>query len=296
MRKSIRSYRAVLRLAAAALIALEGCALSACSGTANSLPKPAATDCGTQTSSTARHTRGEITDSPAWAPAGSNTSSEQYADGGSRAATQYDTDVVKPGGKGPVVSSTCNTPQSDSRAAQSAIAIPTQCWFQAIQPGVHDPQVDTFLGCDYAVFETGFFAGFAGNKGHAKGVVQGPPQDGAQCQSSPTNVGDTVTPGNGYFTDVVDINAIWNGNKVAGWVYLGSDGREYYQLNFQNEAGRSIGVQWGIFSAGVSFPSGYSGYYPYDPSMLSTQGMPFDPRNALFGAKVVKCFRGGKQL
>jgi hypothetical protein len=287
----------MLRIAAAALIALQGCALSACSGGASSVPKPAVTNCGTaQTSSTARHTRDEQTDSPAWVPAASTASSEQYADDGSRLATRFDTDVVKSGGKGPVVSSTCNASQSDGRSAQSSVLIPTQCWFQAVQPGVHNPQTDIFLGCDYAIFDTGSFMGFGGNKGNAKGVVQGPPQDGAQCQSSPTTVGDTVSPGNGYFTDVVDINAIWNGNKVAGWVYLGSDGKEYFQLNFANEAGRSLGVTWGVFSVGITPPSGYSGYYPYDPSMLTTTGMPFDPRNALFGAKVVKCFKGGKQL
>lgn len=57
----------------------------------------------------------------------------------------------------------------------------------------------------------------------------GPPRDGVRCSTSLLTVGDSVPTGRGHFTTVVDINPVWQGNRVIGWVYRGADRGAYWQ-------------------------------------------------------------------
>jgi hypothetical protein len=94
-------------------------------------------------------------------------------------------------------------------------------------------------------------------------------------------VGDTISILNSPDTSIADINALWNGNKVAGWMYRGDNGKRFIQLNYQNQAGVSVGAGLKWASAGVSTPSGYSEINLWDGRLTP-------------GTRLKKCFsRGG---
>ena len=62
---------------------------------------------------------------------------------------------------------------------------------------------------------------------------------------SPESIGDTISISTSPDTSVADINALWNGNKVAGWLYIGDDKTRFIQFNYQNQAGVSAAISVG---------------------------------------------------
>ncbi len=79
------------------------------------------------------------------------------------------------------------------------------------------------------------------------------------------------------------IRSIWQNGSNVGWLYLGSNGVRYIQLNFSTQAGVSLGVTlFGI--VGVSVASGtYSNIGPWNGSLPT-------------GGGVQRCESGGAQL
>jgi hypothetical protein len=273
-----------------ALIALSLAAssLAACGGGAVTPPNqpssPCAQSSASSTTAPASATRRTSDETP-WYPSASPDPSQQYATTGSRPADASDTDAIGAGAGGrQAVSDLCNKPASSGRSKDGIVMIPTQCWFQAIQPGVHDPKVDTFLGCDYAMYDDGFnYIGFAGLKGGMIGVHVGPPMPGVTCNGSPSQVGEYITDGSGHSGTVTDINPLFNGNLVEGWMYITDTGFRFVQWNYNNKAGVSAGIGYGKLGGAVGTPGGYSGYYLWN-GMLPA------------GTNVKRCFKDGATL
>ena len=94
------------------------------------------------------------------------------------------------------------------------------------------------------------------------------------------SVGDTISILNSPDTSIADMNAIWNGNKVVGWMYRGDNGQRYVQMNYSNSAGVSVAGDFGFVSAGVSQPGGYSEIKKWNGSLPP-------------GSRLKKCFTGG---
>jgi hypothetical protein len=137
---------------------------------------------------------------------------------------------------------------------------------------------DYFLGCTVDII--GGFNNTPSNNNNAGGGHRGGPVDGAQCSGSPMAVGDTISILNSPDTGIADINAMWNGNKVSGWMYKGDNGTRFVELNHANQAGISLGVAWGWFTAGVSTPGGYSAITKWNGQLQP-------------GTRLKKCFTGG---
>jgi hypothetical protein len=227
--------------------------------------------------------RDELTDSPPWQP---SASAEAYTNSSARNSDYYDSDISgapihSAGGSGTggkVVYTACGSPASHDRRVQSIGSISYTCYYQAVIPGVHKPDTDSFLGCDVAV-STDSTSGQL----NVIGAHKGAPVDGGSCSGSPMSVGDTISISSSPDTSVADINALWNGNKVEGWMYLGDDKTRFIQLNYQNQAGQNGAVSIGIASGGVSSPGGYSGIYKWNGRLPP-------------GTRVKKCFTRGSQL
>jgi hypothetical protein len=290
-KKWSKVYRAV---AGSISLATGALGVSACS-TSHAVPITVA-DAGCSNTlegaSAARRTSSYLDDNPAWVSGAPPDATQQYVDSASRDSDYYDSDIsgapphVSAGsGHGPHVSNSCSKPANSGRKPSSIISVPTNCWYQALQPGVHDPQHDLFLGCEYLQYDTSGFTSLAMHGG-AKGIKIGFPVDGAACAGSPMTIADDIHKADGSYTEIADINALWNGNKVEGWMYLGDDGNRYVQKNYSNQSG----VQWSISigeavqgGVGVSSPGAYSGITPWNGQ--------FPP-----GTSVRKCFVKGKQL
>lgn len=226
--------------------------------------------------------RDELTDTPPWQP---SASGETYPASSVRSSDYYDSDISGApthwGGSGTgskVVYGSCGAPGSHGRAVRSVVSISYTCYYQAVTPGVHDPDTDSFLGCDVAVATDS-----TSGQQNVIGAHKGAPVDGATCSGSPEGVGDTISILTSPDTSVADINALWNGNKVSGWMYIGDDKARFVQWNYQNEAGKSAAVSAGVLSVGGSTPGGYSGLYVWNGSLPP-------------GTRVKKCFTRGSQL
>ncbi len=91
---------------------------------------------------------------------------------------------------------------------------------------------------------------------------KGAPVDQARCWGSPMSIGDTISILSSPDTSVADINALWNGNTVSGWMYLGDDKVRFVQSKTLR---------------------GYGGIDAWNGRL---------PR----GTRVVKCFAAGRKL
>ena len=260
--------------------------LAGCSGGGNSVQVSKSSDCGSVVASATRSVKDQFSDDPPWAVAGS--ANETYNVVAQRNSDYYDSDIsgapthdVTSGGGGKHNLSGCNTPSSATRISKSYTTVTRVCWYQAAISGVHEPEHDTFLGCDVDAQSYGSTTGqpMGGQLADRKGK----PVDGATCSGSPHAVSETISISGLPDTNIADINAIWNGNKEIGWFYLGDDGNRYIQFNYANRAGFSAGVGYGLFSVGISSPGGYSDVYHWNGTL--------EP-----GSRVRKCFTGGKQL
>jgi hypothetical protein len=163
--------------------------------------------------------------------------------------------------------------------AQSVGSISYTCYYQAATPGIHNPDSDSFLGCDV-------YASVGVDTTNVSTVIaahRGAPVDGGTCSGSPEAIGDTISISGTPDTSVADMNALWNGNKVIGWLYKGDNGVRFIQLNYQNAAGQSAGVSLGLIGASVASPGGYSGIGKWNGSLPP-------------GTRVKKCFTGGQQF
>jgi hypothetical protein len=270
VRTQHRLWKCILPKFAIAVVAIATSSLVGCAGGTSSVTPTGVADCGTasQSAYNSRAVRDMVDGSGTWYPSpATQDPALQYDLDGTRGVTYDDSDISgapsHTGGVGKALyghaSSTCTGQSSIGRTTKSLTYVPTQCWYQERTPGIQDPLSDFFLGCDYVAVDVGGdgYGGFIGGRGGSLGVHIGKPPDGGICANSPLSVGDPL-PGNTNNIGVADINAIYNGNKVAGWMYLGDDGHRYLQLNYANQAGYSIGVDLKLLSPGVSSPGGYS--------------------------------------
>lgn len=111
----------------------------------------------------------------------------------------------------------------------------------------------------------------------------GAPKDGVGCSGSPETVGDTI-PSPGGFTSVADINAIWQGSLEVGWMYLGTNGKRYFQGNFSDTS--VVSLTLGIYKTlgvSISQPSGYGPVVPWNGQLPP-------------GSSLVPCFTQGRTL
>ncbi len=274
-------------------------ALTACGGSGNSIA-PKVANCNTTSpasttrlaASTTRRVRDEMTDSPPWVPDNGTSTNETYADNSTptRLGDWYDSDLSgapqhttygSGGGGGRNYRADCTQPSSNGRTTQSYGGISYTCWYQARTPGIHNIYDDFFLGCTVDIIGGNNNTPTNNNNSHEG--HRGDPVDGATCSGSPMAVGDNISIIGAADTNIADINALWNGNKVAGWMYKGDNGTRFVQMNYSNQAGVSLSVTWGIGTIGVSTPGGYSGVSKWNG------GLP--P-----GTRLKKCFNGGSTL
>ncbi len=68
-------------------------------------------------------------------------------------------------------------------------------------------------------------------------VSMQPPNDGAQVGESPVGLGQTISEQHREIVVATDIKSVWNGGSEIGWVYHGSDNRDYFQANRSIEPG-----------------------------------------------------------
>ncbi len=261
-----------------------------------------------QTSSALRRTHSELDDSPAWI---SDAAGPEYDASIDRTDDYYDSDIsgapphtAPPppsgggaggagggggggGGRPPVgYSSKCSSPLgADRRPSSLGLMITFVCTYRETTPGVQDPTRDTLLGCD--ISSIGGVSQPPPPPSNAKGgtvaVHAGKPIDFAACSGSPMAIGDTISILSTPDTNIADMNTLWNGNKVEGWMYLGDDGKRYIQFNYANQAGKSAALSFGIASGSVSSAGGYSSI-----NLWNGQLPP--------GTRVKTCFSKGKQL
>ena len=132
----------------------------------------------------------------------------------------------------------------------------------------------------------------------------GTPQQcaGVPCSGSPETISDNFpAPANGQannpfqYITVMDINSLWIGVPNAptgtgeyGWMYLGSDGNYYIQLNYANKIvwGGAIGVALGKFfnvGGSATSPSGYGNIFKWNGSLAP-------------GSTPIKCEAKGQQF
>lgn len=104
------------------------------------------------------------------------------------------------------------------------------------------------------------------------------------CSGSPETISDYFRPaGSNATIEVMDINSIWQDGSEVGWLYLGSNGVRYIQLNYSTQAGVSLGgTLFGIVGISVSTGS-YSNIRPWRGSLPA-------------GSATQKCESGGAQL
>jgi hypothetical protein len=244
----------------------------------------AAAACNRQASSVKRTTRDELTDSPPWEPDAGTSTNEMYTSGSSRTGDYYDSDLSgaplhTTGGGGRIYLSSCEKPASQDRHTSSYPQISYTCWYQARTPGVHNIYDDWFLGCT-----VDFTGGYDPNVNNGSLLAyKGGPVDGAVCAGSPMAIGDLISIMTAPDTYIADMNAMWNGNKVIGWMYKGDNGQRFVQMNYQNQAGVSLSVPLGPFSIGFNSPGGYSEIEKWN-GMLPP------------GTRLRKCFTKGSQL
>ena len=267
-------------LALASVLALLATTLSACANARTTLPV-VASGC-THQSSAVRKIKDVLTDSPPWQPADTNSTNSSYSANDSRMSDYYDSDLSgAPTHTGATRAAyQCVHQQGQTRSPQSMGTIYYTCWYQALNPGYHDIANDLFLGC------TAYLDGGYNPTAPMDGVIsqhKGHPVDGAGCWNSPGTVGDPISALNAKDTSIADINALWNGNKVIGWMYKGDDGDRFIQLNYGNQGGWSAGVSLGFVSGAYNSPGGYSDVYKWDGRLPP-------------GTRLKKCFSGGKLM
>lgn len=163
------------------------------------------------------------------------------------------------------------------------------CWFQeTTHPGYQYPETDKFLGCDSFYISTDYTAPTRTDTIGAR--VGTPNQDAPPCEGYELSINDDFVPKDGPGDMLRDINAVWNGGYVVGWMLQGfahdavtGGYQRYYVPNLNTQPAISFNISFKFVSGTYTPPAGYG-------AIRKWTGM-LPP-----GSQVKKCFSKGHSL
>lgn len=191
---------------------------------------------------------------------------------------------------------------SGTRKARTIlINIRQTCYFEENTPGIQDPANDKPLGCDPPDV-TGYYIPDTGGP-EMIGAHVGKP-GAVPCDNQSRSIGESFVF-QGKEITITDVNQVWapagtsGGSMLVGWIYQGSDGQAYGQINMNAAANASnrlgtngVANNWmGIYFNGAPDPftnaASFGAIFPVSASQgHRTNG----------GARALKCYTRGNAI